>query len=200
MMAVTALRTIPTLDSPLLGQLPLPFPDLSPVVPARSSATTCPDRRSSARRRGTSCRRWSRCLPGNDRPSAGGMDVHRRVRPTDPTAHGSRGPVAAGRHPTIGPSSPDRVGSRVASRPATCRAGRPIRPPWPVTSHCRAAGTATEPPRRHPVAVYRSRRGVERTELQSLKSDVTEPSSNTAAVAWASSGAIDSTVSLSKRL
>jgi hypothetical protein len=34
MMAVSALRTIPTLDSPLLGQLPLPFPDQSPVVPA----------------------------------------------------------------------------------------------------------------------------------------------------------------------
>jgi len=33
-MAVSALRTIPTLDAPLLGQLPLPFPDLSPVVPA----------------------------------------------------------------------------------------------------------------------------------------------------------------------
>jgi hypothetical protein len=33
MMAVSALRTLPTLDAPLLGQLPLPFPDQSPVVP-----------------------------------------------------------------------------------------------------------------------------------------------------------------------
>ena len=34
MMSVSALRTVPTLDAPLLGQLPLPFPDSSPVVPA----------------------------------------------------------------------------------------------------------------------------------------------------------------------
>jgi hypothetical protein len=34
MMSVSTLRAVPTLDAPLLGQLPLPFPDLSPVVPA----------------------------------------------------------------------------------------------------------------------------------------------------------------------
>lgn len=34
MMSVSALRSVPTLDAPLVGQLPLPFPDQSPVVPA----------------------------------------------------------------------------------------------------------------------------------------------------------------------
>lgn len=34
MMSVSAVRAVPTIDAPLLGQLPLPFPDLSPVVPA----------------------------------------------------------------------------------------------------------------------------------------------------------------------
>ena len=34
MMSVSALRAVTRLDEPLLGQLPLPFPDQSPVVPA----------------------------------------------------------------------------------------------------------------------------------------------------------------------
>jgi hypothetical protein len=34
MMSVNTLRAVTRLDSPLLGQLPLPFPDRSPVVPA----------------------------------------------------------------------------------------------------------------------------------------------------------------------
>jgi hypothetical protein len=33
MMSVNTLRAVTRLDSPLLGQLPLPFPDRSPVVP-----------------------------------------------------------------------------------------------------------------------------------------------------------------------
>ena len=34
MRSVSTLRAVPTLDAPALGQLPLPFPDQSPVVPA----------------------------------------------------------------------------------------------------------------------------------------------------------------------
>ena len=34
MMSVSALRTVPDIAAPLLGQLPLPFPDSAPVVPA----------------------------------------------------------------------------------------------------------------------------------------------------------------------